>query len=62
MNAREYPILERGIIGLKSYKNDVYLIFLITGLNQKSSVYAPKPQTRDIGGPFYGNESTKSPK
>ena len=59
------PLLEGGeIIGLKSYKNDVYIRYFQNywPKPKKLNTSTPKPQTRDIGEPFYGNGPTESPK
>ena len=52
------------IIGPKSYKNDVYPRYFQNywPKPKKLNTSTPKPQTRDIGEPFYGNGPTESPK
>ena len=52
------------IIGPKSYKNDVYPSYFQNywPKPKKLNTSTPKPQTRDIGEPFYGNGPTESPK
>ena len=52
------------IIGPKSYKNDVYPHYFQNYWPKPKNLNTstPKPQTRDIGEPFYGNGPTESPK